>query len=123
MTQFLVVGEALIDVIVSADGTTRKHVGGSPANVAFGLAVLTVGIWLLMKYGSRMNQRFLRDIAGYNLNAASGFLTTLAEFEVDYSPQERSSIREYSPDAKISKSNPRSPKSENCDCACRQRNI
>ncbi|MGA2879719.1 MAG: hypothetical protein ABSG13_12285 [Bryobacteraceae bacterium] len=67
-------------------------------NVAFGLAVLAVGIWAFQKYGGRVNQRFLRDIAGYNLNAASRFLTTLAEFEKDYSPQERSSIREYSPE-------------------------
>jgi len=36
----LVVGEALVDVVVSRDGTTREHVGGSPANVALGLARL-----------------------------------------------------------------------------------
>jgi hypothetical protein len=51
------------------------------ANIAFGLAVLGIGIWLARKFGSRMSQRFLRDLAGYNLNAASGFLATLAEFE------------------------------------------
>jgi hypothetical protein len=38
------------------------------------------------------------DLAGYNLNAATDFLATLAEFEEDHSPQERSSIREYSPE-------------------------
>lgn len=77
-------------------------------NVAFGLAVLAVGLWLARKYGSQLTdtalgRRFLRDIAGHNLNAASGFLATLAEFEKDpsgasYSPQERSSNREYSPE-------------------------
>lgn len=71
-------------------------------NVAFGLLVLGIGIWVARQYGSRMNQRFLKDLAGYNLNAASGFLSTLAEFETDdsapHSPQERSSIREYSPE-------------------------
>lgn len=72
-------------------------------NVAFGLAVLVVGMWLGKKYGSRMSRQFLKDLAGYNLNAASGFLTTLAEFEEDYSPQERSSIREYSPEENSSK--------------------
>jgi hypothetical protein len=62
------------------------------ANIAFGVAVLAVGFWLGRKFGSGMTnstfgQRFLRDIAGYNLNhglglnAASGFLATLAEFE------------------------------------------
>ena len=41
-------------------------------NVAFGLAVLPLGIWLLKKF---------RPGAGYNLDAAAGFLATLAEFE------------------------------------------
>jgi fructokinase len=36
----LVVGEALVDIVVSPDGTSREHVGGSPANVAIGLARL-----------------------------------------------------------------------------------
>jgi len=35
-----VIGEALIDIVVSPDGTVREHVGGSPANVAVGLARL-----------------------------------------------------------------------------------
>jgi hypothetical protein len=69
------------------------------SNVAFGLVVLVLGLWLFKKYGPRMNQEFLKDIAGCNLNAASGFLATLAEFEQDpYSAQERSSMREYSPE-------------------------
>jgi hypothetical protein len=74
-------------------------------NVAPGLGFLAVGLWLARRFGARMagttfGQRFLRDLAGYNLNAASGFLATLAEFEEEpaYSPQERSSIREYSPE-------------------------
>ena len=72
-------------------------------NVAIGLAVLAAGIWVAKEYGPRMSdsafgRHFLRDLAGYNLNAASGFLATLAEFERDYSPQERSSNREYSPE-------------------------
>lgn len=39
-TRVLVAGEALMDVVVSPDGTTAEHVGGSPANVAVGLATL-----------------------------------------------------------------------------------
>jgi hypothetical protein len=58
-------------------------------NVAFGLAVLPLGIWLLKKF---------RPGAGYNVDAASGFLKTPAEFEDDHSAQERSSIRAYSPE-------------------------
>ena len=36
----LVIGEALIDVVVHADGTHDEHPGGSPANVALGLGRL-----------------------------------------------------------------------------------
>ena len=36
----LVVGEALVDRVTSADGSVVEHVGGSPANVAFGLGAL-----------------------------------------------------------------------------------
>ncbi|NHN55130.1 carbohydrate kinase [Calidifontibacter sp. DB0510] len=36
----LVVGEALVDVVRSPDGSVREHVGGSPLNVAIGLARL-----------------------------------------------------------------------------------
>jgi hypothetical protein len=49
------------------------------ANVAFGLVVLAVGVWLVRRFGSR----FLPDLAGYNLKAAAGFLATLAQFEKD----------------------------------------
>jgi len=67
-------------------------------NVAVGLAVPALVIWIFQKFAPRMSRQFLKELAGYNLNAASGFLTTLAEFEKDYSPQERSNIREYSPE-------------------------
>jgi fructokinase len=36
----LVIGESLIDVVKHPDGSTQEHVGGSPANVAVGLARL-----------------------------------------------------------------------------------
>lgn len=39
-TAVRVIGEALIDIVVSPDGAVREHVGGSPANVAVGLARL-----------------------------------------------------------------------------------
>ncbi|MGB3184966.1 MAG: carbohydrate kinase [Ornithinimicrobium sp.] len=38
--QVLAVGEALIDIVKSADGEVNEHVGGSPANVAMGVAAL-----------------------------------------------------------------------------------
>lgn len=75
-------------------------------NIAFEVAFVAAVIWVFKKVGPRIRQRFLRELAGYNLNAASGFLATLAEFEDEhsssnsppYSPQERSNMREYSPD-------------------------
>lgn len=40
MTDALVVGEALIDIVYPLEGAVTEHVGGSPANVAIGLARL-----------------------------------------------------------------------------------
>jgi hypothetical protein len=55
------------------------------ANVLIGLAIIPVGIWFARRFarmsGGRLNQRFLNDLAGYNLNAASRFLADLARFE------------------------------------------
>jgi hypothetical protein len=56
------------------------------ANGLFGLAVIPAAIWISRRYAERMAgsplvQRLLRDMAGYNLNAAAGFLSTLARFE------------------------------------------
>ena len=39
-TPVLVVGESLVDIVQRADGSTDRHPGGSPANVAIGLARL-----------------------------------------------------------------------------------
>ena len=39
-TDVLVVGEALVDAVVKGGEVTAEHVGGSPANVAFGLGAL-----------------------------------------------------------------------------------
>ena len=39
-TPVLVVGESLVDIVRRADGSTDRHPGGSPANVAIGLARL-----------------------------------------------------------------------------------
>lgn len=51
MTGLLVVGEALVDVVTDAAGRTREHPGGSPANVAFGLARLGRQAHLLTRLG------------------------------------------------------------------------
>lgn len=47
----LVVGESLVDVVHHPDGTTSEHPGGSPANVALGLARLGRQVHLLTWFG------------------------------------------------------------------------
>jgi fructokinase len=48
----LVVGEALVDIVVAPDGTQREHVGGSPLNVAIGLARLGHEVELATSIGA-----------------------------------------------------------------------
>ena len=47
----LVIGESLIDVVHRPDGSTQEHVGGSPANVAVGLARLGHNVALATMIG------------------------------------------------------------------------
>lgn len=47
----LVIGEALVDVVRKPDGTLTAHPGGSPTNVAFGLARLGRSAELLTSLG------------------------------------------------------------------------
>ena len=63
--------------------STRSHI--SARQLLFGLAIIPPAIWLSKKFGNRMSrlpiiQRLMKDLAGYNLNAASAFLATLSEF-------------------------------------------
>jgi hypothetical protein len=55
-------------------------------NCVIGLAIFLLVIWLARKYGGRIShsphgRKFMNDLAGYNLNAAAGFVATLASFE------------------------------------------
>lgn len=56
----LVVGEALVDVVHARDGSVTEHVGGSPANVALGLARLGRGVDLLTWFGDDERGRRIR---------------------------------------------------------------
>lgn len=60
-THALVIGEALVDVVVRRDGTTSTHPGGSPANVAIGLARLARDAELLCFMGLDDNGAIVRD--------------------------------------------------------------
>ena len=69
----LVVGEALID-IVERDGTDAEHVGGSPANVAVGIARQGVSATLLTRLGRDDRGRRIADqvtASGAAIDAAS----------------------------------------------------
>jgi hypothetical protein len=55
------------------------------ANLAFGLAVILLGVWLSKKFGDRVSrlpiiQGLMKTLAGHNVNAAA-FLAALSEFE------------------------------------------
>ncbi|MDQ2755826.1 MAG: PfkB family carbohydrate kinase [Actinomycetota bacterium] len=47
----LVLGEALIDIVRRNDGSSSEHVGGSPLNVALGLAALDETVDFATRYG------------------------------------------------------------------------
>lgn len=72
-TDVLVVGEALIDAVVESDRVTR-HPGGSPANVALGLARLGLGTSLHTTIGDDEDGELIRrhlGESGVHLTAGS----------------------------------------------------
>lgn len=79
----LVIGEALIDIVRTADGETRASPGGSPANVAVGLSLLGITTELHTCLGADAHGDVLRShltAAGVRLRtAASAAATSTAE--------------------------------------------
>ncbi len=61
MTDCLVIGESLIDVVKRAGGETSRHPGGSPMNVAVGLARLGRRVHLLTRFGDDADGDALRE--------------------------------------------------------------
>ncbi|MEV0890703.1 PfkB family carbohydrate kinase [Promicromonospora sp. NPDC050262] len=61
MSQFLVVGEALVDIVEHSTGTRAEHPGGSPANVALGLARLGESVDLLTWLSTDPRGRVVAD--------------------------------------------------------------
>ncbi|MFF2960107.1 carbohydrate kinase [Streptomyces sp. NPDC057963] len=57
----LVIGECVADIVRLPGAADRVHPGGSPANVAYGLARLGHGATLLTQLGPDDNGRLLRD--------------------------------------------------------------
>jgi fructokinase len=56
----LVVGESLVDVVARPDGSVDRHPGGSPANVAVGLARLGHDVTLATRIGADDDGALLR---------------------------------------------------------------
>jgi len=66
----LVVGEALVDIVRMPDGSGGEHPGGSPANVALGLARLKRSVDLLTRVGADVRGEAIRahlEASGVNL--------------------------------------------------------
>lgn len=87
--RFAVVGEALVDVVVPAVGEPRRSPGGSPLNVAVGLARLGVDTVLLTEVGGddagRLVLEHVRD-SGVTLDPGSvlpGRTTSTATARLD----------------------------------------
>src|SRR6476659_6101864 len=70
----LVVGEALVDAVTIPSGHHEEHVGGSPANVAFGLAALEHPVDLATWIATDERGRRIEDVCherGVELTAGS----------------------------------------------------
>lgn len=57
----LVIGESLIDIVEDRDGDSASHVGGSPLNVAVGLARLGVQTTFATEFGQDADGRAIAD--------------------------------------------------------------
>ncbi len=67
MTEYVgVIGEALVDVVLSDTATPRAHVGGSPLNVAVGLARLGEHVFFTGRFGRDQYGAMVRDHLEHN---------------------------------------------------------
>ncbi|MDQ7993737.1 MAG: carbohydrate kinase [Propionicimonas sp.] len=72
----MVVGEALIDIVIPRSGDPVEHVGGSPANVAIGLARLGHPTVLATRIGTDDRGRRIADlVASEGIDLADGATT------------------------------------------------
>jgi fructokinase len=73
----LVAGEALVDVVHRRDGAVDRHPGGSPANVAVGLARLDHDVVLATRIGDDEDGALLHEhLAADGVRLAPGSLVT-----------------------------------------------
>jgi hypothetical protein len=84
-TPFVIV---VLKVLFDIDAYSSPGVPWLAANLLFSVAVVVMVVVLTKRIGNRMSrtpvlQRLMQDLAGYNLNDATGFLATLAEFDAE----------------------------------------
>ena len=77
----LVIGEALIDIVERAGQVTGEHVGGSPLNVAVGLARLDRGVDFLTHIGDDARGRRIAEYVG-----SSGVQLVSGSMSADHTP-------------------------------------
>lgn len=85
---FLVVGEALVDVVTAPDGAVRERPGGSPLNVAVGLGRLGAPVQLLTAFAEDAHGELLRrHLAASRVSVARRPLprTSVAHARIDRS--------------------------------------
>lgn len=70
---FVVAGEALVDIVVPADGVQQNAPGGSPLNVAVGLSRLGIDTLLVTEVGDDDLGRLVLDhVLGSGVTLAAG---------------------------------------------------
>lgn len=89
-----VLGEALIDLITGEDGNYRPHLGGSPYNVAIGLARQGIGVSYLSTlsddcFGDRLYQSLVNEGVQVPRTRRSVLPTSLALVTLDKGGQAR----------------------------------
>jgi fructokinase len=76
VTDVLVIGEALVDIVSAGGQEPAEHVGGSPANVALGLARLGHDTRLLTRVGrDPRGERIARHLAASGVRLEPGSVT------------------------------------------------
>lgn len=88
--RFLVAGEALVDIVVPSAGEPENAPGGSPLNVAVGLARLGVDTTLLTQVGDDELGRLIRthvldsDVELHEASVVPGHATSTATAHIDH---------------------------------------
>ncbi|GLY14710.1 ribokinase [Kineosporia sp. NBRC 101677] len=76
MDEVLVIGEALVDIVSAPGRPAVEHPGGSPANVALGLARLGVGTRLLTRIGDdARGAQIVQHLRSSGVELAEGSVT------------------------------------------------